>query len=793
MKNLTVLSVLLAVSVWWPVQADQQQSAEGCENHAEVQQCIEAMKSRVAKLEGELKNARKSLAGLEGRLQAGQSSLVKESKAIAGAGPPNSTPVTSRWTDSGPAAQTDSGLAITRTSLTWERLQFGGVQDVSRLDRLIPGLQYGRSGHDVRLSMRGARNNSVGPQAEQVVGIHVDGVYVPSTMQALEPYLDVERIDVLRGPQGLAYRRNTIGGAIHIKTYDPNLDRFEGRIEGVMGRFDRARFEAVFNIPFNDQFAFRFAALADAHSGIIINPHEEPDSDDLNSAKTQMVSAAFRWRPSNRFDTILKVKFLDKNGNGTGIWGYQQTVAYVDGELLPGHQFAAPGVIQDLGPYIVWRNFLATDDMENLSSTLSVNWDMGFAQMQWISNFTELEATQLFDSDYSDAGEARSSDFAGWNTFQDSWSSEIRLSSATDNALDWVLGLYTFDRSADWSWLEANTGLHSPASWDNSGKYSIDSQAAYGRLAYGFSDRWRMSGELRWFKDTKQLRTGETDSWSDVIWKAATEFDLSPRVVSYLSASTGARSGGLNNTPGAPAAYDPESVTALEVGFRSQFSGGKLRLNVAAFYNDYKDMQAQSFGVGPMPGSQGALEYIGNGGSMTAKGAEIEFQWLPGENWDIGLQLAYLDARFGTYDVAGIAGLGDIEGHTEGDRLSLNGWRPAFSPKITLGLQAGYLFRTKRWGTLKPYIQTYYSSEYSASDINLPGTMQSSHTTTDVRLTWLAPGGRFRFEGYALNVEDEALLSHVMVYNPSARPDIATIQTNWRKPRLIGVIFSYDF
>ena len=244
--------------------------------------------------------------------------------------------------------------------------------------------------------------------------------------------------------------------------------------------------------------------------------------------------------------------------------------------------------------------------------------------------------------------------------------------------------------------------------------------------------------------------------------------------------------------PASTRAWEPEKLTAYEIGFKSWLAGGRVQLNLAAWYNDFKDVQSQSFLVMPFPGSPEATEYTGNGGAMDASGIEAEIHWSATPNWQIAANISYTDAKFGDYAAANLAGLGDIPGHTEGDLLSYDGWRPALSPKWVVGLQTSYTFNFKKWGSLTPYLQSTYASNYYVSDINLPGVRQDSHTRTDFRLIWDAPYN-FQIQFYLLNGEDEAILNWARVYNPAARPDITTLQANWTNPVTYGIIFNYSF
>ncbi len=194
----------------------------------------------------------------------------------------------------------------------------------------------------------------------------------------------------------------------------------------------------------------------------------------------------------------------------------------------------------------------------------------------------------------------------------------------------------------------------------------------------------------------------------------------------------------------------------------------------------------------PFPGSPEATEYTGNGGAMDAWGIEAEMQWSPTPKWNLATNFAYTDAAFGDYRAANLDGLGDIPGHTDGDWLSFDGWRPALSPEWVVGLQTSYTFSFKQWGTLTPYLQSTYVSDYYVSDINLPGVRQDAHTRTDFRLIWQATES-FQIQLYYLNLGDTATLNWARVYNPAARPDITTLQANWNNPATNGIIFNYRF
>jgi len=740
------------------------------------------MQAEISRLEIQLKDVRQTILKLETELE----SAKKEIALV------QQVPVVQNGDVFVADRHAGPGLPVSITRLGAEELALGGVEDLSRLEFLAPGLRYGQTGHDVRLSMRGARTNSIGPEAASVVGVYEDGVYIPTSTARLESFLDVERIDVLRGPQITNFGQHAYAGAVNIVTNKPTFDGFHGYAEAENGLPDKTRWRLVLNIPVTDTLAFRMAGLSESRSGWISNFFLEPDSDDLNDRKEQTLRSSLLWQPSDNFNILLRRKYQDENGTGSAPWGYQQIGAYVDGELKTGHQFAPDGFVPDSGPWAVYRNFISAAQYEHEVNTVDLNWDMGFASLQWLSSLTKFEGTQTYDNDYSSEGEFTSSAFAGWGTSESGWSSELRLSSNGNGALNWLLGLYWSDQEANWGWLEANDGVISQPDWDVNGDYLTDTQAVFGQVSYEFSDRLTISGGLRWNEDSKTLKTGEKGSWDDILWKGALEFDINDHIMSYISASSGYLAGGINSAAGVNATWQPEKLTAYEFGLKSVLADGDVLVNLAAWYNDFKDVQSQSFLVLPFPGSPEATEYTGNGGAIDAKGIEVEIRWSPTPRWSIATNIAYTEATFADYVVVNLNGLGDIPGHTDGDLLSFDGWSPALSPEWVLGLRASYSFEFENWGTLTPYLQSTYASEYYVSDINLPGVRQSSHSRTDFRLIWQATDS-FQIQLYYLNLEDAATLNWARVYNPAARPDIATLQANWNNPATNGIIFNYTF
>ena len=577
-------------------------------------------------------------------------------------------------------------LSMSVTALGMEALERAQVTDISRLDTMVPGLQFASSGNEVRLALRGTRQNNVGTEGEQAVGIFEDGVYVPTSTQAMGSYLDINRIEVLRGPQGTLYGRNTFGGTINIVTNDPDPSDFYGNVEALYGDYDRIKLQGVFNIPVTENFALRLAALSDQHDGYIVNTWIPGPSDDLNDRDDTVVRASLLWDITDNFTAKFKATINDRKSNGSAIWGYQQIGAYIDGEYVPGHTWAPPDASDnfDQGPWLIARDLQGDGDIDNSVYTLDLAWDFpDFATLKFIGNTTKMDGQQNYDSDYSDGGSSENNGFTGWQSSQDTWSTELQLVSNTDGRVDWMLGLYYYDQSANWNWLELVDGVFEVPHWDDQGDYLSDSFGAFGNATFHVNDELRLLGGLRYAEDSKKQRdqldwsvwppvpvpgSGSEGEWDKWLWKAGVEYDINDDMMTYFTASTGYRAGGINVFgEGIPPLYDPEEVLAWEIGLKSTLLDGAMTMNVAAYYNDFTDMQAQSFGT--IEGSVNVFEFTENAGEVDVKGIEVEMNWVPGgdSNWLIGAQFAYMNAKFGEYSISKIYGVGDLGGRQDLD------------------------------------------------------------------------------------------------------------------------------
>ena len=732
------------------------------------------------------------------------------------------------------------------TALGADAVERAGIIDITGLQQVVPGLKVGSSGGEVRPAMRGARTNEVGVAgtgiAEQIVGIFQDGIYVPTTTAGMGAFVDIERIEVLRGPQGTLYGRNTFAGSINVITNRPVMDDIEGSVKITTGAYNRSAYEGILNLPLSDNLATRIVVASDRHDGYIENHFIPGPSDDLREKNAFYARSVTRYEPSESFNATFRLDYSKKDANSEAIWGYQQIAGYSLTETAPGvyHPVATvtPGHIyqpgdaerQDKGPYDVYRNAMSMDKQEAMSATAVFEWYTDFADVKWTSNYSTLTGKQFYDNDYSDGG----LDFVGGFGREDDQktiSSEVQFSSNDDSPLQWIAGLYYFNQKADWAWIwrEDTTGngvadsLVVP-SWGNPDydPHTSKSIAAFGQLRYEVNDDLRLVGGLRYNKDNKTFTGDSIPDWSDsaVLWKAAVEFDSTDDVMFYASAATGVRTGGANDgrvvSRGADPLYDNEDVISYEVGMKSTLLDGDMRLNVSAFTNQYDDVKAQLFAVACNDSTSGqtvaqcvdegtttTFEYYENGGGVDTTGIELDVQWYPTDSLTLSSTLTWLDAEFSKDYAVGnsllrpLLGLGNIEGRQDindnNSKFSFAGWSPAMSPEYTIGLAATYEIDLGDGAYLIPHVQVNYSDDYYAFDINIPEAKVDAHAIVDARLTWIV-SENVQVDFFMKNATDKEVLTRAVVHSQirDGKP-LNSIQANWNDPRTWGASLKYTF
>ncbi|EGV29810.1 TonB-dependent siderophore receptor [Thiorhodococcus drewsii AZ1] len=523
-------------------------------------------------------------------------------------------------------------------------LEDAGIETADDLDARVPSL-YIQNGATATsfMSLRGIVSQQT-PGAPAGIGVYVDGVIRMDPLSALMSnvdLLDVERVEVLRGPQGTLWGRNTEAGAINIVTRRPdNEARAKARV--TVGNEGYRVGELSGNIPLIDQEMFlSLAGVRTLRDGYSTNTVSGQDVDDVDEG---MFRGKLRWLPLSGLDVQLTV---DKAEARDGTYDY----SYVSGSDISN---ATPRKITS-----------DRDDQrehhDSYGFSLDVNYDMDVATLTSITAYRKNETENLGDTDFSayDIMEA----LAKLN--QEQWTQELRLTSKEDGGrLEWLVGVFLFDTKHD-NWLDSTTGSDAMAVYGypegfplsvGSDELEEQGQAVFGSVSYDLTERWSLTGGLRYEHEEKDfsssgllygepVRFDKDASYSEFLPKLSVSYNWSPDLMAYASVSQGARSGGFNSplVSATGNTYDNELSTSYELGLKSIWWNRRLRLNGAIFRMDIDDQQIGQ----TVPGT--AFVITTNAGESRNYGVELEMQAAVTEELELIANGAYLDTEFMDY------------------------------------------------------------------------------------------------------------------------------------------------
>ncbi len=690
------------------------------------------------------------------------------------------------------------------TSLDAEALQRAGATDVSRLEFVAPGFTFGKSGSDARPAIRGTRTEDVSNRADPVIAVYADSIYQPRASAGLLPLVDVKRVEVLRGPQGTLFGRNTFGGAVSFFSNAPTSD-LEGGVELQLGDYDHVRASGYVNLPASDRFQFRIAGLSEKRDGYVENIFLR--GDDMMDEDQSFVRASLRLAPSDNVDLVVRAHWWDLGGSGSGAFGYYNAgtqrnaagVTDLNGQLVRVNtRTGAGGTTPVTDPYKVSRNTPTTRDGEQLAASAELTWGLGGAELKLIGGYIDSELTRTNDDDFSENPASITTIGDDYQTF----STELQLSSVGSGQLEWIVGLYYFDDDSNYLFLFDNpftivnnvpTTTPNPGiEFGNDTAVNTRSLAAFGHMSVALTDRFGLRGGVRYTKDDRSVLVtsltktsigaitarGE-DDFKETTWLAGVDFRVTPNNLLYATYSTGFNAGGFNANG---TSFEEQTVTAIEVGSKNTLAGNTLRLNLAAYYNDFEDLLSQAFvQAGPT-----VIAISTNAGSAEAWGIEAEFDWAPVEAARVSGFAAYNKTKFKDYILANPFTLGRTPGLPT-NSVQLSGKPIPLNPEFSLGVSASYDFSLPGGSKLTPLVQTAWKDDYYTSDLSFPASLQESYSKTDLRLIWTSSAGRWSGELFVENIEDETVLNRSVVGGQTA------IFQNFAPPRTYGLKVRYGY
>lgn len=647
-------------------------------------------------------------------------------------------------------------VPISMTALTGDSLRDAGITNATALADQVPSLAIGNNADSMEIFVRGIGSTNDTEVGDPAVAFNVDGVYIGRPSGAGGTFFDVNRIEVLRGPQGTLYGRNATAGAVNVITNDPTKS-FEASGDLTFGSYDTIETGGVVNVPLSDDLAVRGAFHTESHNGYLdnrnVNQGVTSNADDAQNAAGRF---KLLYTPIEDLSVLLGADYFHAGGVGPSQVPF--SIIHLNGSAGRTNPLDTQGSLDDTFA----------------GGSADINYKWGPVKLTSLTAYRLNNRNTLTDLDQTDTYSPQQiGNF--WSRFNQ-FSEEFRAASDSPAPLQWVTGLYYYQEHNDVYFdiqhaISPTLGLRfvQPIVRESS-------RAAFGQVDYNFTDALRLSAGVRGTRDEKS-RTGQTDlvdnstetviadilpnaaniSSSKVNWKTTLDWHWRADNSVYVSAGTGYKAGGYddgsaNNT------YKPENLTAYEIGSKNDFFDNRARVNLSAYYYDYRDFQISE--VTQLPNEpQGALGTVTyNAQKATAYGLEWEniFKITAADRVD--LSATYEHTVFNDFTLpASTASPACPDGFVQPNANGicvLTGNKLQHAPTFTVSAGYQHTWLLDNGADLTAGARMYYSTSYFLFSSNSPLMEQGAYTRTDLTLGYHAPQDRYYFGLFARNLED---------------------------------------
>ncbi len=714
-------------------------------------------------------------------------------------------------------------VSVAVTALSAQELDVAQIVSSEDLTFLVPSLnlQKGSNPRQTSFSIRGIGTQSFSSAVEPSVSTMVDGVVMGRSAQAFMQLLDVERVEVLRGPQGTLFGKNSTGGVVHIITQNPT-DEMTGEVSATAITGNEYRGGLTASGPLTETLGFRLSA-----NGVDVDDYTQNkfDNNKLNGREEWSVRGKLRWLPAGNLEFKWASDFSDRDCDCTA--GPIRQL-----EPFGGNDDQVDEILASIAPVVpgeenkeVNINKATFSESESSGHSLEINWDIGEHTVTSISALREFEVNGFGDVD------SQPTDAFGFDQFgfseTEQFTQELRLLSPVGERFSYVAGLFYFDQTVErrfrrqFEFQEGNPGI---AIAD----FEVDTVnwAAFGEFTYNLTDTLRVIVGARYTEDELDfvfMRTqegftlglpdpvpptpGDTQE-DDLSGKFAVQWDYSDAGMAYASYTSSYKGPAFDITfgtkPEGLEPVDPETADAYELGLKTTVWDGRLRLNAAAFYAEYQEFQAQAFfdpdGLPDCPDEDplcdpnddpGSFLLI-NAGEVSTTGLELDFMAQLSENLRVTGGAAWIDAKIEDYPGGPCSGGQQFRGECpEAGLQDLSGGQLPFSPDWKVNLAATYTFFLDGnfdidvIGSVRAQDDVQYSLTQDSETIG------DGYSIYDLSLALNAKDSTWRATVFVKNLTDEFYPSIIAPNNENILPNGYTHRYSKESERQFGLQFAY--
>lgn len=681
-------------------------------------------------------------------------------------------------------------VPITVAAISAETMKAAGVESVKDLSTVVPGLQIGDAVGFATPHLRGVGSTTLAPGVETPIAIYVDGVYFASTTSSLFDFVDVDNVEVLKGPQGTLFGRNATGGLIQVTTHTPTqTPRVDADLS--YGNYQSVKADLYFSGGILENLAASLAVSASGQGqgyGRNLLTGNEVNRTDINlGLRTKWV-----WTPLDTTTLTLAADYSHRrdsllaNRLPPGASNFPAVPASATSPAIPAQPIPNYGSEWDTAQNIdpLNRNIAG-------GTSLRLDQELGFAKLLNIVAYRKNSSTidwdlyegvpQYFDG-LLDASESQ-------------FSEELQLSSEKSSPLIWSAGIYYFHSQSAY---DPNHVIFGPPDINPLQILSPDEQhanslAGYGQVTIPVAARTNLTVGARYTNENHNI-TGRqtffltngpvlfstpypqrTARFNKPTFRIALDYHLTDATMVYASFNRGFKAGGFNTGSIGDPAYGPETLNAYEVGMKTDLLERRLRLDLSAFHYDYKSIQVQKI--------EGAATGIINGGAAKLNGADLDLTLVATEALNFDLSAEYLNAYFTSFDQAPLSNP-DIGGFTEVITGSAAGKQLPYAPHLSFTLGAHY--RVQLQGSeLDLNAMLQHSGLFYLEPDNVM--RQSDYTRLSSSITWRSSDQRYAVTFWGKNLTNEAVIS----YGGTLVSGLRTV--SYEAPRTYGVSFEYHY
>ncbi|MBT9500865.1 MAG: TonB-dependent receptor [Burkholderiaceae bacterium] len=735
-------------------------------------------------------------------------------------------------------------VAITAVSAS--ALEDVHAQTLLDVFNLVPSLQgTGQGDHGiVSITLRGIGNDSAKTEyADPEVALFVDGVFSPRPEGASTLLFDLDGLEVLRGPQGTLWGRNSTVGTINLKTAKPMLKSQAGYFEGGIGSYNRIGGRGAVNIPISDTLAMRFAFVHEQHDGYV----DYQRSPQLSLASQQAAYAAGNGGSLTGFQALNPNLFVQ---GGPKYNAQNQSAARVSFLFKPSNELrwdlsfeqfrdrGTPSMSLMQTPRAgekFWSALIDTAPSLSRDATAvrsRVEYDFNGMSLAYVAGIGRFKGSGTYDQDLGvqvptsfTTGANHQEDNTVWSKYNN-YSHELTLQSTGKKNLDWMLGLYyaAEDNGIRFDIPIMNGTQQGTVGWQGSfiqPKETVDTKAVFGQVTFNVSDALHLTAGARYTHDDRKNIGGRGWFWtydatvpqvplnagldptkpgngysagnindahytgSKSTYLLRANYDLSKDVMAYASISTGYKSGGSGD---GGLHYGPETLTNYEAGLKSTLMDGRMTFNLSAYHMDFKDFQ---FSAPVIVNGNRQFAYSNAEGAKVS-GLEAELAARIGQDGKLGLTLSYTKTKLGEL----VAASNDyqlpacFDPALGGNCLKVTGNELPHAPKFALQLQYEHTFNLSDGNSLAPRISYHYQTANWLSVFNLgDGDRQKAYSTADVGLRYSSKKNWY-IDAFVRNLSDARVKTSAGSAGSFANP-IWTAQ--YIAPRTFAINAGYNF